>query len=58
MGANIGTLNTKQKEFKMEFFHFYLDAWKFCTSNHIDLNNITRQDWATWVVKVNAPEKI
>jgi hypothetical protein len=42
----------------MEFFHFYLDAWKFCTDNHIDTNNIKRQDWATWVVEVHAPKEI
>lgn len=58
MVGRIGTLNTKQKEFNMEFFHFYLDAWKFCTDNHIDTNNIKRQDWATWVVEVDAPKEI
>jgi len=42
----------------MEFFHFYLDAWKFCKDNHIDVNNIKRQDWATWMVEVYAPEEI
>jgi hypothetical protein len=53
---NIGTLNIKQKEFNMEFFHFYLDAWKFCKDNHIELEKIRRNDWATWVVEVDAPE--
>jgi len=36
----------------LESFHFYLDAWKFCTDNSIDLNNIKRQDWATWIVDI------
>lgn len=42
----------------MEFFHFYLDAWKFCKDNQIDFNKIKRNDWTTWVVEVNAPEEI
>jgi hypothetical protein len=58
MVGRIGILNTKQKEFNMEFFHFYLDAWKFCKDNHIDATNIKRQDWATWMVEVHAPKKI
>lgn len=42
----------------MEFFHFYLDAWKFCKDNSIDLSKIKRNDWATWVVEVNEAEKV
>lgn len=42
----------------MEFFHFYLDAWKFCKDNSIDMSNIKRNDWTTWVVKIDETEEI
>lgn len=42
----------------MEFFHFYLDAWKFCKDNSIDMNKIKRNDWTTWVVEFHETEKI
>ena len=58
MVGRIGILSTKQRKNNMELFHFYLDAWKFCKDNHIDVNKIKRQDWATWMVEVNAPEEI
>lgn len=34
----------------MKRFHFYLDAWKYCMDNKIDLKNISRMDWKTWQV--------
>ncbi len=49
---DIGTMNTKQRMFDMELFSFYLDAWNFCRQNHIEIEKITRQDWATWVVNI------
>lgn len=58
MVVRIGTLNTKQKEFNMEFFHFYLDAWKFCKDNSIDPTKIKRNDWATWIVEFDGAEKV
>jgi hypothetical protein len=42
----------------MEFFHFYLDAWKFCKDNHIDTSKIKRNDWATWMVEFDETEKV
>ena len=42
----------------MELFHFYLDAWKFCKENRIDMNNIKRHDWSTWMVKYDETEEI
>lgn len=41
----------------MEFFHFYLDAWKFCKDNSIDMSKIKRNDWATWVVVFDAAQE-
>ena len=58
MVALTGNMNTKQRENNMEFFHFYLDAWKFCKDNQIDFNKIKRNDWTTWVVEVHAPKEI
>jgi hypothetical protein len=49
---DIGTMNTKQRMFDMELFSFYLDAWNFCRHNNIEIEKITRQDWATWVVNI------
>lgn len=42
----------------MEYFHFYLDAWKFCKDNSIDMSKIKRNDWATWMVKFDETEEI
>ncbi len=42
----------------MAFFKFYLDAWKFCKDNSIDMNKIERNDWVTWMVKFDETEKI
>ena len=36
----------------MREFYFYLDAWFFCKENKILLENISRLNWKTWVVKV------
>ncbi len=58
MVALTGNMSTNQRKNKMEFFHFYLDAWKFCKDNQIDLSKIKRNNWTTWVVEVNAAEEI
>ena len=34
----------------MKAFDFYLDAWKYCYHNDIELDRIERRDWSKWVV--------
>lgn len=34
----------------MKEFYFYLDAWSYCWHHEIDIKNIKRKDWKTWVV--------
>lgn len=58
MVYHTGIMNTKQRMNEMEFFSFYLDAWKFCKDNHIDLSNVRRYDWATWVVEFDKNVKV
>jgi len=32
-------------------FPFYLEAWLWCRENSIDINQISRYNWKTWIVK-------
>lgn len=34
----------------MREFPFYLDAWKFCVDNKIQLSKIVKKNSRTWVV--------
>lgn len=29
-------------------FSFYLDAWKYCMDNRIELSNITKKNFRLW----------
>lgn len=31
-------------------FAFYLEAWRHCYHNNIDISNIVRVNWKTWTV--------
>ena len=35
---------------KQVCFFFYLDAWKYCIDQSIDLDQIRRLNWKTWGV--------
>ena len=36
-----------------EIFHFYLDAWIFCSRSEFPLTRIYRKDWRTWAVNTD-----
>ena len=31
-------------------FSFYLEAWLWCRENDVDISNISRYNWKTWIV--------
>lgn len=35
---------------KVVEFAFYLEAWKYCKDNGIELNKIQKKDFRTWLI--------